>query len=376
MKNLLLISASLILVAANSTLAHDGPHDDEAADYTQINLLTNVRYLSAGSAWPAPLPVLGASSEDRRGLWYGGSGIEWRQRWTAEIDTLLMAAYDEHEQGTVLDHAVIRYQTEGAQLALGRQSPVFAEAGLSAWALPDLWLYTVLGDDHWHEDGLALRYTTGKLTGHAGVFNGHGYPGAESAMWTAGLAWQDGPWFMVGHAAYLSEVNRSFATDAHSGHSHAGQAVGCGKLTDCLAGKSTLLRAKAGWQGGKYWLQSAWSWQQQDGQLDSILGRVAYQGELNSLAFEGGVKISDTIKLVLRHEWMGISHQLAGVNAAQIASKNGIANSDEQPYQTGLRLAWQAHPAHLLALELYQTQRSGDSNHLAMLQWQMNLRAY
>ncbi len=376
MKNLLLISASLILAAANSALAHDGPHDDETTNNTQINLLTHVRYLSGDSAWPSALPVLGASTEDRRGVWYGGSGIEWRQRWTAEIDTLLMAAYDEHEQGAALDHAVIRYQTESAQLALGRQSPVFAAAGLSPWALPDLWLYTVLGDDHWHEDGLALRYTSGNLTGHAGVFNGHGYPGAESAMWTAGLAWQDGPWFVAGHAAYLPDVNRSFATDPHSGHSHAGQAVGCGKLTDCLAGKSTLLRVKAGWQGEQYWLQSAWSWQQQDGQLDSTLGRVSYQGELNSLALEGGVKLTDSIKLALRHEWMGIAHELAGVNAAQIASKNGIANSDEQPYQTGLRLAWQAHPAHLLALELYQTRRSGESNYLAMLQWQMNMRVY
>ncbi|NHQ86682.1 hypothetical protein HA050_11195 [Iodobacter sp. HSC-16F04] len=375
MKNLFLISASLILAAANSALAHDGPHDDEAG-YMQISLLTNVRYLSADTAWPGALPVLGASNEDRRGAWYGGSGIEWRQRWTAEIDTQLMAAYDEHEQKVALDHAVLRYQTDAAQLALGRQSPVLAEAGLSAWALPDLWLYTVLGDDHWHEDGLALRYTVGNLTGHAGVFNGQGYPGAESAMWTAGLAWQNGPWFVAGHAAYLSDVNRSLVTDAHSGHSHVGQAVGCGKLTDCLAGKSTLLRARAGWQGEQYWLQSAWSWQQQDGQLDSTLGRVAYQGELNSLALEGGVKLTDSIKLALRHEWMGIAHELAGVNAAQIASKNGIANSDEQPYQTGVRLAWQAHPAHLLALELYQTRRNGESNHLAMLQWQMNLRVY
>ncbi|MFC7420759.1 hypothetical protein ACFQNF_12860 [Iodobacter arcticus] len=377
MKNLLLISASLILAAANSALAHDGPHDDETAGNTQINLLTHVRYLSGDSAWPSALPVLGASTEDRRGAWYSGSGIEWRQRWTPEMDTLLMAAYDEHEQRVVLDHAVIRYQTESAQLALGRQSPVFADAGLSAWALPDLWLYTVLGDDHWHEDGLALRYTTGNLTGHAGVFNGrHGYPGAESAMWTAGLAWQDGPWFVAGHAAYLPDVNRAFATDAHSGHSHLGQAVGCGKLTDCLAGKSTLLRAKAGWLGARYWLQSAWSWQRQDGQLDSTLGRVAYQGELNSLALEGGAKITDTIKLALRHEWMGIAHELAGVNAAQIASKNGIANSDEQPRQTGIRLSWQAHPVHLLAVELYQTRRNGESNHLAMLQWQMNARLY
>ncbi|WP_293935903.1 hypothetical protein [Iodobacter sp.] len=375
MKNLLMISASLILAAANNAIAHDGPHDQSAGD-TQINLLADIRYLSGDSAWPSTLPVLGSNRDDRRGAWYGGSGLEWRQRWTPEVDTLLVAAYDEHEQSMVLDHAVIRYQVATAQMALGRQSPVFADAGLSPWALPDLWLYTVLADDHWHEDGLALRYTMGNLTAHAGVFNGHGYPGAESAMWTAGLVWQDGPWFVAGHAAYLSEVNRSLVTDAHSGHSHAGQAVGCGRLTDCLAGKSTLLRAKAGWQGNQYWLQSAWSWQQQDGQLESTLGRVAYKGELNSLAFEGGIKITETIKLALRHEWMGISHQLVGFNAAQIASKNGIANSDEQPYQTGLRLAWQAHPAHLLALELYQTQRSGESNHLAMLQWQMSVRVY
>ncbi|QBC44681.1 hypothetical protein [Iodobacter fluviatilis] len=375
MKNLLMISASLILAAANSALAHDRPHDDEGAA-TEIHLLSNVRYLSAESAWPSALPVLAASQEDLRGMRYGGSGLAWQQRWLQDLSSHVVLAYDDHEQGMAVDHAAFFYHAGATQWTLGRQSPLLASGGLSAWALPELWLNTVLGDDHWHEDGLALRYATGAVTGHAGVFRGAGLPGTESALWSTGLEWQDGPWHISGHAAYVAEVKRSLASDAHTGHSHAGQVTGCAQLIDCFAGDTLLMRANARWQGDQFWLHGAASWQKQDGQLESTLAKVNYQGELTGFALEGGVSINTELSLALRHEQMAIHHQLSGVNAAQIASKNGIANSDEWPRQTGVRLAWQAHTAHLLALELYQTHINGESNRMAMLQWQMNDRLY
>ncbi|MGL4604291.1 MAG: hypothetical protein ACRCU9_09095 [Iodobacter sp.] len=375
MKNLSLIGALLILAVVNKVQAHDGSHEEEGGA-TQISAVLNLRYLSGESAWPAPLPVLGAGQEDRRGGWYGGSGLAWHQQWLTGLSSDLMLAYDDHEKAMVVDHASVAWATGPSRLTLGRQSPAFASAGLKAWALPDLWLHTALADDHWHEDGLAFSYLAGDLTAEAGVFNGHGYPGADGALWTAGLSWKNGPWSLSTHAAFLPQLSRSLVSDGHTGHSHGSQLEGCGQQVDCFAGQATLLRATAGWQWEQYWLQSAVGWQKQTGDIASTLGKVDYQGELTGLALEGGVKLTPGLSLAIRHEWMGITHQLAGANSSLIALKNGIANSDQKPWQTGMRLAWQAHPAHLLALELYQTERNGLSDRLAMLQWEVNYRLY
>ncbi|MGQ5525440.1 hypothetical protein ACUHMQ_19550 [Chitinimonas sp. PSY-7] len=379
MRTCLPIHASVILISL-SAYAHNGEtHEpDNTAESTvprhHLHALLNVRHLDASNTWPATLPLPGIGFEQHRGALYGDSGLEWQAIWLPWLQSDASIAYDDNSKKFETDHVTLslQHRTESNQkiaLSLGRQSPLDTQRN---WALPALLDTSLIGHDHWHDDGAKLTVQQGAWQGTLGAYRGRGYPGAKSVdtigLGLIGMQWRQSPWTVQADIGYLPKLQRVTKSDNHVGHSHS-HSSGCGKDSDCLRGHGWLGLISARWQQGAIYGLAEAGKRREDGEIAGQLGVAQYQGDTSSLALEAGWHWTDTITLATRYEQLALRHQLKGTGASILASNAGIANSKYRPRRNGLRLDWQATPANTLAIEAWQDRTENGHNNLLLTQW-------
>ncbi|OIO55984.1 MAG: hypothetical protein COX57_10955 [Alphaproteobacteria bacterium CG_4_10_14_0_2_um_filter_63_37] len=332
----------------------------------------NLRHLDT----PSPdLPTLGLRETTPTGWLWGQSraGIAFRPLPWLQLFATQM--YDD-ANGFMRDHTGVGLDVGHWRVKVGTLMPASGHPGLPAWALPSLFVQTVLGHEHWSDEGVTLDWHGDEAGFHIGHFTGSGYRGGTGTvrhpgMWEVGGQWGGDSFALSVHGAHIEGIHRQ--VDRNAPHTHGPATAGCGTTTNCLAGSTALMGMLVRWgdEGDGPWVATALDWRREQGTLESTLGKLNYRGDIAATAAEVGWGWPQG-GMALRMEELGIVHRIGGANATAVAYLLRIDRGNFNPGRQGLRLAWRPSPRQTLALEGWR-ERGDTPSHRVLGQWQLRL---
>ena len=337
-------------------------HEDEALtlpspqDRLSVSARLDLRHLQAEAPTSAALPLAGiAPLRQPQWLW-GGSGLALSGQKnltpTAQVQTTLSVTYSDQEKKFLLDEGWLGLRAPQGQLRIGRMDPL-PVLQPEPWPTANLLMQGLLGDDHWHGDGVQVGQgqTSDPVHWRLGAFRARTYPGAQDTVWSLGSTVQLQPRWQVS-AALLAVPQLLRPSLAAGAHTHSTATDQCGRALACVDG-----------QGGVLWLASQWQdqtvqphWRvnahlmlrQEEGQVLSHNGRADYRGQVWGSLVELGYRLRPDWQLALRHERLAIDHELHGANVQLIAQDAGLLDNTHSPQRLGAKLSWQVRPGWTL----------------------------
>lgn len=366
-------------------LAHSHDNDAEPTRATppiqaqglQLNLRLNVRGLVSGldgrdkQRQSAILPLAGIGVLRQDELMWGRSslGVQWRgTRQGYATDAEVSTAYSDQEQKMLLDHARIGLAFDRQWRAdWGRMNPLFADQA-TVWPVTDLMLQGLLGDDHWHGDGMAVSYRNAQadhFSAQWGVYGKGAYVGSQGSvgLWTFGSAWRPLTQPNLKFSAsvgYVPDLIRQSSIEQSRiplPHSHSSNVSACGQSLTCVDGDSRFVWLSARWQPlhntpqaniGLYGVL-----RRESGQLKGANGVVDYQGDLATVLIEGMYPILPEWQLGTRYEWLSIQHDVHGANARMVSRDAGLNDNTHTPQRLGLMLSYHGLARSRIHLALF-----------------------
>ena len=326
----------------------------------QLNVTLDVRALDSRDEYSqsAILPLAGIGVLRQDDLMWGRSsiGLQWRDAIQGyATDAEVSTAYSDQEQRMLLDHARVGLAFDPHWRAdLGRMNPLFADQA-KVWPVTDLMMQGLLGDDHWHADGMSVTYRDAQpdhLSAQFGLYGKGAYVGSQGdiGLWTLGAAWRpltQPNLKLSASVGYVPDVIRQSSIEQSRiplPHSHDTNVSACGQSLTCVDGDSRFVWLSARWQPLQHVPQASVGLygllRRESGQLNGPNGVVDYQGDLGAVVIEGLYPIMSEWQLGARYEWLSIQHEVHGPNASMVSRDAGLSDNAHTPERLGLMLSY------------------------------------
>lgn len=291
---------------------------------------------------PVRWPLAGIGTLKQPDVLWGGTelGIAAHTRMAERpVQLSLGTAYDDSLRQFILHDLRLQFPlSTDWQIAAGRLNPLLVDTVHPARLAPVVF-EAMLGDSHWHADGVQLVHHTPQWQWVAAGYGlgkvGHShYPGAKGpvALWSLAARWKSAgfpQWENTLQVGYVPELERvtTPATVSAGGHTH-GNATACTAQQTCLGANAQMVMVSSRWHPLSHQPGAVLSlfglWREETGTLAGPNGQSDYRGELTSWALEARYPLSPQWTLGATQEWLGIQHRLKGINAQVLAHDAGL----------------------------------------------------